>query len=235
MNKSKVAVYVRCSTVDQNVENQVHAIDNFCNSQPWKDKPRDYYRENISARKVSPKDRPAFGELLTKCKEGIYEKVIVWRIDRLCRNIRDLWEVTQEFNRLEVEIVFAQHNIPTTGPLGKLVIGLLGLIAEFEADLIAERTREGLAAKKSQGVKLGKQFAPISRDVWTHIKQLASAGNSIRYIAQQVGLPNTTLKDRIRYLSKKIGKPFKEWIDADWSNAIVIYEEHTTNDEASDS
>jgi len=213
----KIALYVRCSTDHQTVQNQIHALESYCNSQVWKNIPRDYYKEEgVSARKIKPALRPAFGDLLEKCREGVYEKIVILRIDRLCRNIRDLCEICQDLSDLGVELVFVQPNMPTTGPLGKLVLGIFGLIAEFEADLIAERIKEGLAAKKAQGIKLGKRYIPFSEDIWKQIQELGQNQLSLREIGRNLNIPHSTLCDRIKTLSGIIESPFKEWTDHEW-------------------
>ena len=93
--------------------------------------------------------RPALDDLLDRARTG--DTVVVWRLDRLGRSLRHLLEVVSELERREVAFQSVTEAIDTSTPGGKLVFHLFGALAEFERELIRERTMAGLAAARARG------------------------------------------------------------------------------------
>ncbi len=107
--------------------------------------------------------RPALDALLEQARPG--DTVVVWRLDRLGRSLRHLIETVSELQRRDVAFMSLTENIDTSTPGGKLVFHLFGALAEFERDLIRERTLAGLAAARARGRTGGRP------SVWTPEKQ----------------------------------------------------------------
>ena len=97
--------------------------------------------------------RPALDELLEQARPG--DTVVVWRLDRLGRSLRHLLETVTELERRGVAFISVTENIDTSTPGGRLVFHLFGALAEFERDLIRERTQAGLAAARARGRRGG--------------------------------------------------------------------------------
>jgi len=214
---SRIAIYVRTSTTDQNVDGQILAINQFCDSQPYADFPRDVYVEQgVSARKVRPENRPVFSKILKKCESGYYSHVAILRIDRLCRNVRDLYDITQKFKDMKIELVFTQQQIDTSGAVGQLIMSILGAIAEFEANLIAQRIMEGLDLRRSLGVKLGRPKAHLPSEDTLQAFIEHCQGSSLRDLEKTYKVSRMTLSRRFKEIAEEldIKYPLKDNADA---------------------
>lgn len=133
--------YARVSTADQKLEPQTDALNAAGAEKVFWDK--------LSGTKH---DRNGLDALLAMAREG--DCVIVWRLDRLARSLRHLMELAAVFQDRGIQLISLTENIDTTTTTGKLFFHIFGALAEFERNLIVERTRAGLDAAKSRG-KLG--------------------------------------------------------------------------------
>jgi len=153
----KVAIYARVSTEDQNAEKQEYALREYCKNHSWE--VFKVYTDVISGASSS---RPAFNILLEDLRKNKYNCVMVTKLDRLGRSLQHLLGLLEEFNRRGVHFIASTQNIDSTTATGKLQLQILGAFAEFERNLISERTKEGL--KRATGVgKRGKDKIPRKR------------------------------------------------------------------------
>lgn len=135
--------YARVSTKDQSLNLQKDALKKAgC---------KKIYSEQISGAK---KERPKLKELVKQLREG--DVIIVWKLDRLGRSLRDLVNLISQFQDLGVGFKSLQDNIDTTTPSGKLTFHLFAALAEFERDIISTRTKAGLEAARARGRKGGR-------------------------------------------------------------------------------
>ena len=146
---TKSALYCRVSTSMQTNDNQKirllqYAID--------KNIAFDLYEEVESSRKT----RPVKQELLTKLRNGEYKEIIVYKLDRYARSSRELLLEIQELIDKGVGFISISDNLDFTTASGKLQFAILSAFAEFERNLISDRTREGLNRTKQQGTILGR-------------------------------------------------------------------------------
>ena len=147
----KIAIYVRVSTQDQTVENQVIRLTEFARSKGWN---YEVYSEVMSSRKT----RPIKAELLAKLRNMEYEGVLVFKLDRWARSSTELILEVSELIQKNVAFYSYSENLDFSTATGKLHFQILSAFAEFERSLISERTREGLHRAKIQGKKLGRPF-----------------------------------------------------------------------------
>ncbi|MDE9363995.1 recombinase family protein [Luteipulveratus sp. YIM 133132] len=140
-------------------------------------------------------DRPLLVDLLGRLVEG--DTLTVWRLDRLGRSTTHLVETVRELETRGVEFRSLSEHIDTTTPTGKLMLGLFALLAEFERDLIAERTAAGLAAARADGKTLGRRSKVNPRQV-RHIHDLVRQGRSQRDIAALTGLSRAVVGRVVR-------------------------------------
>ncbi|MDF8263210.1 recombinase family protein [Luteipulveratus flavus] len=166
--------YARVSTIAQDAQAQVDALTAAGVDQ--------VVVEHASGTRS---DRPLLVELLGQLVEG--DTVTVWRLDRLGRSTTHLVETVRELETRGVEFRSLSEHIDTRTPTGKLMLGLFALLAEFERDLIAERTAAGLAAARADGKTLGRRSKVNPRQV-QHIHDLVRQGRSQRDIAALTGL-----------------------------------------------
>jgi len=138
--------YARVSTTDQNLDGQVIKLKEVgCDK---------LFEEKQSGK--SAKDRPKLQECISYVREG--DVLVVTKLDRLARSVFDLHAVANKLQEKGVDLVILNMNLDTSTPAGKLLFTMLGAIAEFERDLINERTTEGRLNAMSNGVKFGRKI-----------------------------------------------------------------------------
>lgn len=145
----KVAIYVRVSTEKQTVENQKIRLVDYAERMGY-----DYevYEEVESSRKT----RPIKQKLLQKLRNKEYDAVLIYKLDRWARSSQELvLEITELYNR-GVKFISLSDLIDLSTATGRLQFQILSAFAEFERNLIRERTLEGLNRAKKQGKKLGR-------------------------------------------------------------------------------
>ena len=136
--------------------------------------------------------RPALAECLRYVREG--DTLLVTKLDRLARSTADLYRiVTDLINRGVAFKVLDDPAVDTASRTGKLVMGILALIAEFETEIRRERQMEGIARAKAEG-RVGGRPRLITDAIKGRIRQLRSDGLSIRKIAAEVGFSKATVQ-----------------------------------------
>lgn len=139
--------YARVSTADQSVQMQVDALIRYGVEE------ENIYRESMSGVK---KNRPAFTKAMRQLREG--DTLVVWKLDRVARSITNLLEIMNELEDRGIKFRSITEGVETETPTGKMILVVMGALAQFERDLIVERTRAGVAAAKERGVKFGADF-----------------------------------------------------------------------------
>lgn len=144
----RVAIYCRVSTEEQSVDKQVESLKEYClkhNFEIYK-----IYADVISGVTSS---RPEFNKLIEDMRSYKFDCVLVTKLDRLGRSLQHLLSLFNEFNTRGIHFIASTQNIDTSSSIGKFQLQMLGAFAEFERNIISERTKEGLRRK----VKLGKR------------------------------------------------------------------------------
>jgi site-specific DNA recombinase len=146
----KVAIYCRVSTDEQDADKQEDICKEYCkrnNLDVYK-----VYKDVISGSKDS---RPEFNILLEEMRTLKFDCIMVTKLDRLGRSLQHLLSMFNEFNKRGIHFIASTQNIDTSSPSGRLQMQIMGAFAEFEREIIRERTKEGL--KKAVGIgKRGK-------------------------------------------------------------------------------
>ncbi|MDQ6671512.1 MAG: recombinase family protein [Chloroflexota bacterium] len=135
--------YARVSTADQNPDLQHDAL-----------KAVGCYRIFVDTASGALDERPALAKVLDQLRPG--DTLVVWKLDRLGRSLRHLIDTVAELQRRDVGFRSLQENIDTTTPGGKLIFHIFGALAEFERDIIRQRTLAGLASARARGRKGGR-------------------------------------------------------------------------------
>lgn len=166
--------------------------------------PEGRLRQDLSRnRQWAKADRPVLEEVLTYLRKG--DTLVVWRLDRLGRSLQHLIEVVAALAERGIGFKSLAEQIDTTTPGGKLIFHVFGALAEFERDLIRERTHAGLAAARARG-RLGGRPQKLA-----DVKQLdlartlyAGGATDIDTICATLGISRATL---YRYLKEYAGEP----------------------------
>ena len=138
--------YARVSTDDQRLDLQIDALNQFGIEDSW------IYKEQVSGTKTR---RPELDACLKALREG--DTLVVYRLDRLGRSIKDLTQIIETLEKRGIGFRSLQENVDTTTASGKLVFNIFGAVAQFERDLISERTKAGLAAARTRGAVGGRK------------------------------------------------------------------------------
>lgn len=185
----RVAIYCRVSTSDQSCELQRSDLLSFAKARGWE--VVQVFEEKISGTHTK---RPMLKTMLVAASQRKFDAVLVWKLDRFARSLRDLLLMLQTFDEIGITFISLRDNIDLTTSSGRLMMHLLGAFGEFEADLIRERVRAGIRNARAQGKKLGRPCCRNDRQ----IHALRSSGLSIRQIAASLG---TTIGSVQRSLS----------------------------------
>jgi len=196
----KVALYARVSRADkdQDPENQLIRLRNFAQSHDW-----EIYQEYVDYASGAQSQRPALDRMLKDAKGHRFSAILVVRLDRIGRSVLNLHNLLQELNRYKIDLICSdQAEIDTTTPHGKLLFSILGAIAEFELELIRDRTKDGLKRAITQGKRLGRPPAPVKTE---DIIKMRAEGLSLREISKKLGISHQAVKKRLRQYCKQNG------------------------------
>ena len=146
--------------------------------------------EKVFAERVSSvAKRPQLAAALDYCRDG--DVLVITKLDRLARSIDDLVAITKQLKEKDVDLQILSLNLDTSTPTGKLMINLLGAIAQFERELMLERQREGIAKAKAEGKYKGR--APTARRQADEIARLKSEGHRVEEIAEKLGISRASV------------------------------------------
>jgi putative DNA-invertase from lambdoid prophage Rac len=174
---SRVFAYCRVSTTDQTTDNQVQEIA----SAGFEVNAKRIITETVSG-SVAASERPGFGQLLNKLEAG--DVLVVTKLDRLGRNAMDVRATVEALTGMGVRVhCLALGGVDLTSPAGKMTMGVIAAVAEFERDLLIERTQSGLARARAEGKALGRPRS-ISDAAISGVQERLAAGESISGIAK---------------------------------------------------
>ena len=180
----RAAIYARVSTLDQEPENQLAELRQYIAARGWT--AVEYVDHGVSGAKER---RPSLDRLIRDATRRRFDALVVWRLDRLGRNLKHLITLLEELAVLGVAFVSLHEGIDATTPAGRLQMHILAAIAEFERARIAERVKAGLARARANGKRLGRP-----KVVLPPARLLSVAHLSSREAAARLGVSMTTVK-----------------------------------------
>ena len=182
------AVYIRVSTEAQRTDSQDQELKRYCRQRGWQDPA--FYTDKISGGTAT---RPQLDRLMQDIRAGKIERLIVYKLDRLGRSLTHLALILDELNRLKVPLIASSQGIDTSedNPAGRLQLGVLMAVAEFERGIIKERVNAGLAAAKARGVQLGRPATINGRA--DEVRKLKAQGLGLRAIARELKMPPSSV------------------------------------------
>lgn len=197
MKTPKVAIYVRVSTSGQTVENQERELLAHCQRQGWL--VHKVYRDEGFSGAVA--ERPALKEMMSAARQGRFDLVACWKIDRIARSISHLLEVLSELKSLGIGFISLTEAINTETAQGRMLCSFLGAIGEFERELTIERVRSGMARAKAAGVRIGRPRAGFDVNAALRLKR---AGFSWAQISTELGASSATIRRGVTPLLKRL-------------------------------
>ena len=173
--------YARVSTEDQNSALQLAALKKAgCRAPLFKD-------EGLGGATTK---RPALRRCLQKLKSG--DTLVVWKLDRLGRNLRDLIHMLDDLSSRGVKFQSLTESIDTATPTGRAMWQMIGVLAELERSLIAERTRAGVKMAQKRGVRFGRK-PKLTGVQLTHARRLIEHGEPPAAVAKSFSIGRSTL------------------------------------------
>lgn len=140
-------------------------------------------------------DRPGLADLMTYVREG--DTVVVWKLDRLGRNMLHILQMVRELTERGVTLVSTSDGIDSSTPAGRMMIGVMGSLAEYERELIKERTALKRAASRANGTRFGRPRKVADADHIATARRMKADGHTGKDIAKYLGVSRATL---YRYL-----------------------------------
>ncbi len=171
--------YARVSTTDQNLDLQTDALQAAGCAR--------LFTDTASGAKV---DRPGLTTALAECRSG--DTLVVWKLDRMGRSLPHLVETVRDLGDRRVGFKSLQENIDTTTSGGRLIFHIFASLAEFERDLIRERTNAGLSAARARGRKGGRPKGVDQKKQKAALALKQDPRHSIREICEIVGISRNT-------------------------------------------
>lgn len=178
----RAALYARVSTrKGQSTDLQFDELRRAAEQRRWTIV-HEYADEGVSGAKQS---RPQLDRLMTDARRGMFDIVAVWKADRLARSLKHLITTIDDLSAMGIGFASITEPFDTTIPSGKLLLNVIGAMAQFERELLGERTRAGIDAARRRGAKIGRPRVAVDHH---RALELRAAGRSIRQIAQDLGV-----------------------------------------------
>jgi len=205
----KVAIYARVSTADQNCERQLTELREYCQRRNWPIA-GEYVDTGWSGAKAS---RPQLDACMKDAKHHKFDVVMVWSLDRWGRSVSHLVKSIEELSGYGVGWMSYTQNLDTSdgNPMGKLILTIIGAIAEFERAMIRERVNSGLTSyrkaftegrigkqrqsKSGKNLAVGRPQRVFRRD---EARKLRKSGMSFRAIAKALAVPLATIQRALK-------------------------------------
>ncbi|MCE4045163.1 recombinase family protein [Lysinibacillus fusiformis] len=190
---SRIIGYCRVSTEEQNLDMQERAIQSYAEQ---KEMELVLYVEKVSSRK---NERTELINSMKVATKG--DLFVVYKLDRLARSTKELYKLTDQLKAKEVDFVSISDSFDTSTPTGKAMFGMLAVFAEFERDIIQQRTKAGLEAARKRGRVGGRPS--IDEKTKKHVCALFEAGESATDIAKEYGIGRATVYKIINEQNKE--------------------------------
>lgn len=202
MNTPRVAIYARVSTEKQTHDSQLKELQDFCRRREWEN--TTVYTDKASGAKFT---RQGLDKLMQEVRKGRVDVIVCYKLDRLGRSLAHLAQIIGEMTGYNVALVCPSQGIDTSdnNPAGRLQLGVLMAVAEFERSIIQERVKAGLRSAMAQGKKLGRPATLFQHE--KAVRSLLVAGKGVREISRQLGLAPSSTAKLIKMIRKQLSNP----------------------------
>lgn len=177
--------YVRVSTVEQNEQRQVEALQKY-DIEKW-------FTEKVSAKDIN---RPELSKMLEFARAG--DTIYIKDFSRLARSTKDLLNIIEQLNENDISLISLNENLDTSTPTGKLLVTMIAAINEFERNNLLERQKEGIEIAKRNNVYKGREKIKINENQFLELYEDVSKGYlTYTNMAKKLGISRATLYRRI--------------------------------------
>tara|TARA_B100000941_G_scaffold266560_1_gene221936 strand:- start:2801 stop:3412 length:612 start_codon:yes stop_codon:yes gene_type:complete len=184
-----VAIFVRVSSLQQTTENQRLELYEVCERNDWTIV--EEYNETVSGTKGED-ERDELKRMLTDASRKRFQKLVVWSVDRLGRNMRHLVTVLSQMKDLDIDIYSYKQGIDTSTTMGSSFFYMVGIFAELENNMRSERQKIGIRRALENGAKFGRK-SKLSKSVLNKIHSFREQGLSMRQISKELDLSVATV------------------------------------------
>ena len=185
----KVALFLRVSTTGQTTENQLRELTEVCKRNNWQIV--EQYDETVSGTK-GVNERSELNRMLKDASRRKFEKVVVWSVDRLGRNMKHLVSVLSQLKDTGINLYSYKQGIDTSTTMGESFFYMIGIFAELENNMRKERQVAGIKRALANGAKFGRK-SKLSKNIRAEIETLRSEGLAMRKIAKQLNISVATV------------------------------------------
>ena len=182
----RVALYARVSTLNgQNPEMQLGELREYAQRRGWTIA-GEYVDLGVSGSKES---RPELNKMIAAAHARAFDAVVCWKLDRLGRSLKHLVTTIEDFQAYGVAFISLRDNLDLSTPSGRLMMHIIGAMAEFERELIRERVSAGIHAARKRGRRIGRPRAYVNP---AKVRELRETNTPWRSIAKQLGIGTGT-------------------------------------------
>lgn len=188
----KAAIYLRISTNEQNIDNQRRQLEEWCHS-------KGYQISMVEDDTASGTNHARAGRqrIIEASRKGRIDAVICWALDRWGRNAADILLTIDDFHSRGIRFITMTDGLDTGTPAGRMIVGVMSALAQFERERMLERQKAGIQRAKAEGKILGREKRLIDE---VKLLELRKEGKSIRAIASIMNIPRSTVADRVKIL-----------------------------------
>jgi putative DNA-invertase from lambdoid prophage Rac len=202
----RCAIYARVSTDDQRCALQIEELRRYCDARDW-----DIYRVYSDAMSGAKTQRPGRGALMADAEKHCFDAVVVYKLDRWGRSLVDVLESIRELEGLGIRWIATTQGLDTdkSNPTSRLLLQMLGAVAEFERTLIVERVKSGMARARAHGTKSGVPIGGAESVVYDREKAYADrcAGMSWGELKEKYKVAPSTIRDGITRYARRMRLP----------------------------
>jgi len=196
MNAIRASLYCRVSTStkDQTTENQLRELHSYCERMGYE--VVKVYEDEVSGAKSREK-RPAYSEL---CKDAFLKKfdvIIGWDVSRFGRSMKEFVHFLSDMDDKGIGVIAVKNGLDTSSSSGRMMMKLIGVLEEWNREMLVERTNAGLARTVANGTKLGRKKT-VTDKITDQIIELRTEKKSIRAIASEVGVSTATVQRELK-------------------------------------
>ena len=193
---TKVALYCRVSTStkDQTTENQLRELTAYCDRMGYE--VVKVYEDEVSGSKTREK-RPAYNQM---CKDAFLKKfdaIIGWDVSRFGRSMKEFVSFLADMDDKGIGVIAVKNGLDTVSSSGRMMMKLIGVLEEWNREMLIERTNAGLARTVANGTKLGRKKT-VTDKITDQIIELRTEKKSIRAIASEVGVSTATVQRELK-------------------------------------
>ena len=193
---TKVALYCRVSTStkDQTTENQLRELTSYCDRMDYE--VVKVYEDEVSGSKTREK-RPAYNQM---CKDAFLKKfdaIIGWDVSRFGRSMKEFVSFLADMDDKGIGVIAVKNGLDTVSSSGRMMMKLIGVLEEWNREMLIERTNAGLARTVANGTKLGRKRT-VTDKITAQIIELRTEKKSIRAIASEVGVSTATVQRELK-------------------------------------